>query len=252
MQALAFIRPRIVSVIPWGHTFFFRHDTAIQSSVFFPPHWLPNKNQHIAFLYALLFSGHPVSHKHARKNCQSCPSSQKTILVWPSQARPWLSKMTSQGFMRWIPEMYLPIWKLWSLCMYVLHHIWLDEWFWICMRFFEKFNLPKLHPNGFLQFFSLLPDVCFSRTKKKTVPPWEVLQTYRPWQVYPATSLSISAWRNKCKVNSRVKSLGLFFPTSYTNSVEELLFWRLWIEQSWWWKISCFFFFWVLTMKNGP
>ena len=41
---------------------------------------------------------------------------------------------------------------------------------------FVKLDLPKLPPNGFLQFFSLLPDVFFARTKK-TVPPWEVLQT---------------------------------------------------------------------------
>lgn len=100
--------------------------------------------------------------------------------------------------------------------MYVLHDIWLDELFWICMIFFEKLNLPKLRPIGFLQFFSLLPDVFLSRTKKRC-HRGKCCKPHRPWQVYPATSLSISAWHNKCKVNSRVKSLGLF-KTAWRNS----------------------------------
>lgn len=79
--------------------------------------------------------------------------------------RPWLSKMTSQGFMRprrscqWCICPSCTVMRCFGNCdkyvyMYVLHHIWLDELFLDIMDvIFQKTNLPKNAPQWILAIF---------------------------------------------------------------------------------------------------
>lgn len=185
MQALAFIRPWIVSVIPLGHTFFFRHDTGIQSSVFFPPHWLPNKKS-TDNLYMHIFSGHPTNMPEKITKV-ALPAQKQPILLWPSQVV-WQSKaLAVQDDIARLHEVksrdvFAHLAQWWDVfgiydkygCMCFIIYDWMNYSGFVCV--FVKLNLPKLPPNGFLHVF-LCFQMFFFLGPKKPVPPWEVLQT---------------------------------------------------------------------------
>lgn len=204
-----------------------------------------------------IFSGHPTNmpEKIAKvvlppqKNhpCLTIPS--KALAVQDDIAR--LHEVKSRDvfahFAQW--------WDVFGIyhsyvCMCFIIYDWMNYSGFVCV-FLKSLISPNCPPMDSCNQ-SWLPD--FFRTKQ-TVPPWEVLQTAQA-----LTGLSGDFFEHKRltqQVQSKLSSqVSWAFQQVIQTILEELLFWRRWIEdffsKTGGRKFVYFFFFGVLTMKNGP